>query len=628
DGIATFNIQISQNLSISSSVIKATFSQPGTTIIASKALSYKTVTKNLKNLNTDINKAKKLNTNKKYISQYDKNKLLTKIKTNINNVKKKYKGSNKNKILKSLNTAYKNAKKIKALKVNSIKKATADKYVKGVTTKNKDRTFKEAYDYKDGKMQWFGVANSTTIDQRPAGLRWTTSKQNTTTLKGKYVNYVVPKTTKTTYSNGIRTVVVNESFQVTGLKSSAKNKYFLLINTTKTKENYTYLPNKYLQNSTKCEVNDPYIKELAKNITKNYASNDYYGKANAIYKWVQKYVDYVEDANYSAMGVLNNSHKVNGRYVANCVGFSNLIAALCRASGIPVKYKAIAYFESIEFPLKNPHLGHVYDQIYINGAWINVDGAINTNQIISINQSNNLKYPQPLTNGFYITHDNAWEAWDLICNHYLNSSHNDYNVTKTNVSVAIELFFKLTNSKITSSNQAYQILSSSLSAHIKMKNLVLNSSFIMAYTENASNPGSWVKHWFFYCYNIINKSFNSFYDIDENSIAYMSKGYSYLPVGTEIYYHVNGTTNFFVSDGRNITLYNNTQYIDTPDGFKYIFYPDGTRYTTHISDPWIYQLPDGQIYYFPIGAHLIELPDGIYICHYVDGTEEIIYLPS
>ncbi|KZX14660.1 transglutaminase-like superfamily protein [Methanobrevibacter cuticularis] len=498
----------------------------------------------MKNLNTDINKAKKLNTNKKYISQYDKNKLLTKIKTNINNVKKKYKGSNKNKILKSLNTAYKNAKKTKALKVNSIKKTTADKYVKGVTTKNKDRTFKETYDYKDNKMQWFEVANSTTIDQRPAGLRWTTSKQNTTTLKGKYVNYVIPKTTKTTYSNGIRTVVVNESFQVTGLKSSAKNKYLLLINTTKTKENYTYLANKYLASSTKCEVNDPYIKELAKNITKSYKSDDHLGKANAIYKWVQKYVDYVEDANYSAMGVLNNSHKVNGRYVANCVGFSNLISALSRSVGVPVRYRSILFFRDYDFLFDNPHGGHVWSEVYVNGKWQYADGAtLDNSAIVSVGQGFDLQQIKP-TSAYYTT-DNINESWYLDCNHYLNSSHKDSNIEKTPPGINSTFqregndYFIFSTTSVTTGNKAISILNSALNLYIATYNyyykpvfISIKSTFVELHGVDPISGNNMV-FWLVHAYK--NGVFCGYFELGENGIAYpFQSGIPFFSNGTII----------------------------------------------------------------------------------------------
>ncbi|MGL6298900.1 MAG: transglutaminase domain-containing protein [Methanobacteriaceae archaeon] len=631
-GVATFKVPISNDLKVSSSIIKATFSQAGKTLSKSKAVKYdyKTTNKIMERLNNSVKSATKLNKVNKYISKGDKDKLVKNIGKNITNIKNKYKGitADRNKFVKSLTKLNSTANKIKSVSVRSISKAMASKNVTGYTVINKDRTFKEAYDYNGNKMVWFEVSNATNIDQRPAGLRWTTIKQSTTTYKGTYVDYVVPNKTTPYVINGVKYNSSIESFQVKGREHLAK-KYLLLNMTTKYIETNVYLENKYLLPSTKCEVNDPYIISLAKNRTANCSASDYYGKANAIYKWVQENVDYVENANYSAMGVLNNSHKNSkGHYIANCVGFSNLISALCRASGIPVKHKSLAWFDGNEFPLKNPHIGHVYNLVYVNGKWVGVDGAVITNRIFSIEDSNNLTYSKPIPNGPFINHDNAWEYFSWACNHYLNSSHNDYNYSIWVDPVSVEVFFKFTNSKINSSKQAYTILKSALENHfLKYPNLNLINSSILLYLENDSNSGQLIKNWLFYCYDTNTKSFSSYYRINENGIAYISLKWNEFPLGTEIYFYNNGTIKYCYADGKNITFYNDTEYVDYDDGLRYIFYPNGTKDISNSGKYWDFTTPNYGYYLFSPGEHLIIIPDGQWIRVYVDGTEEVIYSP-
>lgn len=90
---------------------------------------------------------------------------------------------------------------------------------------------------------------------------------------------------------------------------------------------------RYVLPSTDCESNNPSIKALAKKLTKGKKTDR--NKANAILKYVQKYIKY---RNYG--NTHNGAFKTYKSKVGNCVDSTHLTIALLRAANIPAKYEA------------------------------------------------------------------------------------------------------------------------------------------------------------------------------------------------------------------------------------------------------------------------------------------------
>jgi len=122
----------------------------------------------------------------------------------------------------------------------------------------------------------------------------------------------------------------------------------------------------YLQPTTNCQSNNAQIIALAQSITAGATST--YEMGLAIFNWVRDEVEYSWYYN-SQKGAVDTMLTRAG----NCCDLSNLIVALCRASGIPARYKhGSCVFSTGTF-------GHVWAQVYVNGNWINADASNNAN---------------------------------------------------------------------------------------------------------------------------------------------------------------------------------------------------------------------------------------------------------
>lgn len=115
----------------------------------------------------------------------------------------------------------------------------------------------------------------------------------------------------------------------------------------------------YLVATANCQVNDPIIQSKAKELK----------TGQNIFTYVRDAVEY--DYYYNT---LRGAVRTLKELVGNCTDDSHLIIALARAAGIPARYvhNSSVVFSSIT-------TGHVWAELYINGAWIKADASNNSN---------------------------------------------------------------------------------------------------------------------------------------------------------------------------------------------------------------------------------------------------------
>ncbi|MDI9623616.1 MAG: pseudomurein-binding repeat-containing protein [Methanothermobacter sp.] len=124
----------------------------------------------------------------------------------------------------------------------------------------------------------------------------------------------------------------------------------------------------YLVATANCQVNDPSIKSLATQLTAGLTSA--WDKARAIFNWVRDNISYsfYYNTRYGAVGTLKYR-------TGNCCDQAHLVVALARAAGLPARYvHGICTFSTGTY-------GHVWAQIYINGAWYNADATSSKNSL-------------------------------------------------------------------------------------------------------------------------------------------------------------------------------------------------------------------------------------------------------
>ena len=116
----------------------------------------------------------------------------------------------------------------------------------------------------------------------------------------------------------------------------------------------------------------PAIKKQANNLTKGLTT--VLAKATAIFNFVKNNISYT---------YYNNSNKGAAQTLAtrtgNCCDQTNLLVALCRASGIPVKY---AHGRDTYFYYSGKtYAGHVWAQILIGDIWYAADTTGSQNSL-------------------------------------------------------------------------------------------------------------------------------------------------------------------------------------------------------------------------------------------------------
>ena len=395
---------------------------------------------------------------------------------------------------------------------------------------------KQAYDYKSGKMKWFTVGKDATIDQYPAGL-----KQITKNSKSKVTYKIVANTkTKTTYNKKTK-VTTTVKYEILHTIKKSKEKV-VKVTTTTSKQSSKTLANKYLQPSTAAQVNNAKIKALAKAITKGCKSNDYYGKAKKIYRWVQVNIDYTLDADTSATAILSKKGS-NGHYKAYCVGFSNVMAALCRAVDVPVRYRAILFFQSNEYPFEG-HSGHVYSQVYVKGRWVNADAAT-VGFIAPLGYTGSLHKMHTDPGGSYFTADNKANYWDFDCDHVLYA-HKDFNITKEVNGVPVLEYMKLGMS-VPDLTTAYNILNNYASSN---GYLIYKTNYFTGSSDYLT-PYSFTNIYAYHYYDGITKKFLGYLIIDKNGVLYPA-----LETPTIIPYGMGGVPISFYKANKNFVMPN------------------------------------------------------------------------
>ncbi len=124
--------------------------------------------------------------------------------------------------------------------------------------------------------------------------------------------------------------------------------------------------------ASNCQVYNSVIQNLAKSITSGKTTTLAQAKAIFTYLNQKTNYDYYANTRYGALGTWN-------RKSGNCCDMANLMVAVCRAAGIPARYAhATCYFRS------GLVTGHVWAQVYVNGAWHNCDLTSNSNSFGNI----------------------------------------------------------------------------------------------------------------------------------------------------------------------------------------------------------------------------------------------------
>ena len=431
------------------------------------------------------------------------------------------KGTAKNKV-NNVNSKKKPTASKAVTKTTTLSKAKANAYIKSKksSSSKSSKSTKQAYDYKNKKMVWFNVSSSATISQYPGGLRLlittTTSKKSyTTSTKTKTTNSYNSKTNTNT------TVKYTVLYNIKGSKSKV-----VKVTTTKVQLTTQKLDNPYLDATTNAEVNNPHIIALANQITKGVASTDYYTKAKLIYQWVQQNIDYTLDANISAVSILSQKGS-NGHYKAYCVGFSNVMASLCRAVGVPVEYHAIFFFEADQYPFQG-HEGHVYTKVYVDGQWLFADAAT-VGFIAPLNYQGYLQTMATQPGGSYYTYTNSWDYWYFVCNHHL-SGHSDSQITKEAQGVPVLEYFNLSvKTTVSSASAAYNILNPYATAN---GYLILKNYYFTGYS-NYMNQNNYIPIWAFHFFDGYSGTFLGYMILSQSGILYPTLDISqYITPGT------------------------------------------------------------------------------------------------
>lgn len=140
---------------------------------------------------------------------------------------------------------------------------------------------------------------------------------------------------------------------------------------------------KYLTSSdSKCNFKNPLIKKKAQELTKGLTTD--LQKANAVFKFVRDNIKYTYyDSSKKGAALTLKSRK------ANCSDQTNLLVALCRASGLPVRY---IHGLNCYFLVSKHTYGHVWAQILIDNVWYVADTTSSSNTLGFVKNWNVKKY--------------------------------------------------------------------------------------------------------------------------------------------------------------------------------------------------------------------------------------------
>lgn len=135
----------------------------------------------------------------------------------------------------------------------------------------------------------------------------------------------------------------------------------------------------YLKPTKNCQSTDSTIVSKAQSIIAGATTP--YDAAVKIFKWVQSNISYSFYYNTAKGAKTTLSSKS-----ANCCDTAHLLVALCRAVGIPARYKhGTCTFSDGTF-------GHVWAEVYVNGKWYTADASTKYNSFGSVSWTLNALY--------------------------------------------------------------------------------------------------------------------------------------------------------------------------------------------------------------------------------------------
>ena len=130
----------------------------------------------------------------------------------------------------------------------------------------------------------------------------------------------------------------------------------------------------YLKQTDSIQSTSADIVKLALEITNGIAGD--YSKAYAIHRWVCENIWYDWEWTTSGIGVNADAESALKNRRTICVGFSNLTAALLRASGIPAKViSGTSKTDPWTNNLLSGDVNHFWNEAYIDGRWVIIDAT-------------------------------------------------------------------------------------------------------------------------------------------------------------------------------------------------------------------------------------------------------------
>jgi hypothetical protein len=145
------------------------------------------------------------------------------------------------------------------------------------------------------------------------------------------------------------------------------------------------------------EENDPFIKEIAHNITKDLKDPSRTEITKVVFEWVVVNVDYEKPVYYQSKHYASNTAKLGK---GNCCDQARLVIALCRASGIPRTATIFYHSDSVKM-LGGKIVGHVWPVVILENDELLICDTSSYNSALGspgwqvqgyIDQQFNLKY--------------------------------------------------------------------------------------------------------------------------------------------------------------------------------------------------------------------------------------------
>ena len=145
------------------------------------------------------------------------------------------------------------------------------------------------------------------------------------------------------------------------------------------------------------EEYDPFIREIAHNITKDLKEPSRADITKAVFEWVVVNVEYEKPVYYQSKHYASNTAKLGK---GNCCDQARLVIALCRASGIPRNATLFYHSDAVKM-IGGKVIGHVWPVVILENDEILICDTSNYNSLLGspgwqvqgyVDQQLNLKY--------------------------------------------------------------------------------------------------------------------------------------------------------------------------------------------------------------------------------------------